>query len=494
MWKRRLGLAIALAGVVPVPAAKAADDPAKIVSQELKRFVDVFSAVSRESADPIPSDVALFQGAIPAMLRTLDPHSAFFTPELFEQLAALQTSERKGFGMIVSILPGRLIILQTFPGSPGARAGLSAGDEILAINDIDVAYLDVDQLTQVLDMARQRDAKLDVRHPGNPKPVTVTISPQMIERPSVDRVFHVQPGIGYLHITSFEAATGWLVKQAIEKLGGESLSGLVLDLRDNPGGAVEAAAEIASMFLAPDQLLFTVNGRHSGTQDIYVPRNAIPYTFPVAVLMNGGSASAAEILAGALQDHDRAVVFGESSYGKGLVQRVIPLSGNTGMTLTVSFYYTPSGRSIQKPLGAGQLGAATLVAKGPFRSDSGRPLAGGGGIQPDEIVLPAPQTRLQMVLDASGALTSFASEYRRTHPVAENPEITSDILDAFYAYVAARRIQPGLGEWSAHRLWIEDRLREELITLEFGVAKGEELEVRRDAVVERAIKRLAGGI
>lgn len=494
MWKRRLGLAIALAGVVPFPAVHAADDPATVVSQEIKRFIDAFNTIYQESADPVPAEGVFFQGAIPGMLRTLDPHSVFFTPELFAQFAAMQSGERKGFGTIMSILPGRLILLQTLPGSPAARVGLSAGDEVLAINDIDVAYLDVDQLEQLLDSARQHDAKLDVRHPGNPQLVTVTVSPQMIERPTVDRAFQVKPGIGYIRITSFEVATGSLVRQVIENLGGESLAGLVIDLRNNPGGAVESAREIASMFLAPDQLVFTVNGRHTGTEDVYVPKSAIPYTFPVAILMNGRSASASEILAGALQDHDRAVILGESSYGKGLVQRVIPLSGNAGMTLTVAFYYTPSGRSIQKPLNGGQLGAATRVPKGPYRSDSGRPLDGGGGIQPDEIVLPASQTQLQIELDAAGLFTSFASEYRRDHRVEENPEITTDMLDAFQAFVAARRVQPGLDERGASRQWIEDRLRQELITLEFGVTKGDELEIRRDAVVERATRRLAGGL
>ena len=141
----------------------------------------------------------------------------------------------------------------------------------------------------------------------------------------------------------------------------------------------------------------------------------MPYTFPVAILINGKSASASEIVTGALQDHDRAIVLGEPSYGKGLVQQVFPMSASTGLALTTAFYYTPSGRSIQKPLASGQLGAATHVARGPFLSDAGRTLPGGGGIQPDEIVYPAQQSGLQIVLDATGSFTTFAGEYLRTH-------------------------------------------------------------------------------
>ncbi len=465
MWTRKLRLAVALAGVLPVHAA---DDAPRVNGQELKRFVDVFSAISRESADPVPLEEAFYQGAIPSMLRTLDPHSVFFTPEQFTQFAAMQDSERKGFGTVVSILPGRLILLQALPGSPAARAGLAAGDEILAVNDYDVAYLDVDQLTQLLEASRQKDVTLVVRHPGSDRPLETKLSPQMMERPTVDRAFRIASGIGYLRITSFEEATGSLVRQAIEKLGGESLQGLVIDLRNNHGGAVDAAAEIASLFLAPDQLIFTTNGRRTGPEDIYVPKTAIPYTFPVAVLMNGESASASEILAGALQDHDRGEILGEPSYGKGLVQQVMQLSGTTGMALTIAFYYTPSGRSIQKPLNGGQLGAATRVAKSGYKSDRGRPLTGGGGIQPDELVLPSSQTRLQIVLDASGSFTNFASEYRRDHRIDADVVITSEMLEAFRAFLDTRQIRPDLSEWSAYRGWIEERLRQELMTLEFG--------------------------
>ena len=396
----------------------AADDPAQI-EQELKKIASVYATVESESADPIPAETAIYQGAIPGMLRTLDPHSVFFDPDQFEQLQQMQSSERKGFGTVVSLLPGRVIVLQTLEGSPSAKAGLSAGDEILGINTIPVRYLDIEQLTQLLSEARQKEAVLDVRKPGSERPVQIKMSPALLDAPTVDRAYMVAPGIGHLRITSFEEPTGRLVKQTIEKLGGKSLKGLIIDLRDNPGGAVQSAAETAALFLSPDQLIFTIGGRSTKPEQVAVPKGVTPYTFPVAILINGKSASASEIVTGALQDHDRAIVLGEPSFGKGLVQQVFPLSASSGLALTTAFYYTPSGRSIQKPLASGQLGAATVVAAGRSAPTPAGRLPGGGGIQPDQIVYPAQQSRLQLVLDASGSLTSFAGEYLRTHTVAD---------------------------------------------------------------------------
>jgi len=474
--------------VSPISAA----DEAKGVPQELKRIVDAFMAISQESADPVPADVAFYQGAIPGMLRTLDPHSVFFGPEQFTRLQELQDSERKGFGTIVNLLPGRVMILQSIEGTPAARAGLAGGDEILAVNDIDVSYLEVERLSQLLEMSRQKEVTLQVLHAGERRPVEIKMSPQLIEEPTVDRAFKLTSGIGYVHVKAFESPTGKLVKAAVDKLGGEYLDGLILDLRGNPGGVVDAAIETASLFLAPDQLIFSTKGRKAMAQDVYVPTAARPYSFPVVVLMNGGSASASEIVAGALQDHDRALVMGEPSYGKGLVQQVMPLSGGTGMALTVAFYYTPSGRSIQKQLASGQLGAATKVSKGPYRSDAGRTLLGGGGIQPDELMYPDLMTPLQEVLDVSGSFLSFAGEYRRTHTVTGDATVTNAIMDEFRLFLVERRIQPGAAEWNEHREWIVSRLQQELLTLTFGVARGDEVELHRDPVVQLALRRLGG--
>jgi carboxyl-terminal processing protease len=468
-------------------------NPADNLEGELKKITEVYATIERESATPIDPNIALYQGAIPGMLRTLDPHSSFFDPDQFQQLQQMERSEQKGFGSIVSVLPGRVIILQTLQGTPSAKAGLSAGDEILAINGIVLARLEGEQLIGLLTEARQQRIVMDVHRPGEGN-LRVDMSPELVNTPSVDRVFEIAPGIGYLRITSFEEPTGKLVKESIEKLGGNALKGLVLDLRDDPGGAVQSAIETASLFLKSDQLIFSIRGRTEKGEEVRVPKFTTPYTFPMAVLVNGKSASASEIVTGALQDHDRAVVLGEPSYGKGLVQQVYNLSSNSGLALTTAFYYTPSGRSIQKPVSEGQLYAATVVAQGPYKTDSGHDVRGGGGIQPDEVVYPEAQSRLRLVMDASGCLTSFATEFLRTHDIAEDFQVTSPVLNDLNVYAATRQIQPSVAQWSADRDWIQSRLQQEIITQKFGVAKGDEIEMKRDPVVRRALERIGAPV
>ncbi len=471
-------------------AAPPQDDPADQLARDLKKLIDVFTIADREGADPVIPDQAFYQGAIPGMLKTLDPHSIFFDPGQFEQLNQMQKSESKGFGTVVSVLPGRVIILQAMEGTPSAKSGLTPGDEILAINGYELARLEFDQLIQLLTVARQQEAQLYVRRPGSSRVLRFTLKPELVDSPSVDRAFLLEPQIGYVRVASFEEATGKLARQKIESLGGENLKGLVLDLRANPGGSVQAALEIASLFLNPDQLVFSVKGRRAKTEEVRVPKLARPYKFPVAVLINGKSASASEILSGALQDHDRATIVGEASYGKGLVQRVYTLSSNTGLALTTAFYYTPSGRSIQKPLAFGQLDSTAIVPVGSFHTDAGREVRGGGGIQPDETVQPAEQSRLEIVLDATGSITSFAGEYVQTHEINPDFEVAPELLDELRAFLSTRRIQPGVGDFLKERAWIQSRLKQEIINLKFGVAKGDEVEMQRDALVQAALRKL----
>jgi carboxyl-terminal processing protease len=492
MFRRILTLAILALLADPAVRAFAEDlGPAEKLLPEVKKLVDVFAAMESEAADPVDPDTALYQGAIPGMLRTLDPHSSFFDPGQFQQLQQMERSEQKGFGSIVSVLPGRVIVLQTLPGTPSAKAGLSAGDEIVGINNIPIARLEFEQLVQLLMEARQHEVLLDVARPGAARLERIVMSPELVESPSVDRAFTVAPGIGYLRVTGFEEATGKLIQESIEKLGGAALQGLVLDLRNNPGGAVQSALETASLFLKPDQVVFSIRGRGAEPQDVRVPKLAHSYEFPIAVLVNEKTASASEILSGALQDHDRAIILGEPSYGKGLVQQVYTLSGGSGLALTTAFYFTPSGRSIQKPLGGGgQLGESIVTARGPFKTDAGREVPGGGGIQPDQTILPPAPTRLKVALDASGVLTSFAGEYLRAHDISADFEITPELLDDFKLYCSQHSIQPSVGEWSVEREWVQSRLKQEVVSLKFGVAKGDEIELRRDPVVQGAITAL----
>jgi len=465
--------------VAAFAAAPLFAQPAPDIEVQLKKFVEAFAKVEVNSADPVSSDQAIYSGAIPGMLRGLDPHSTFLDPQQTEQLKEMERSERKGFGSVVSVLPGRVIVLQTLPGTPSQKAGLSPGDEIVGINNIALYRLDFDQLIQLLTETRQHQAKIDVRRSGNARVLQFVLTPELMDSPSVDRAFVLQPGIGYIHIANFDPQTGKLVKDAIERIGGSQLKGLVLDLRNNPGGVVQAALETASLFLKPGQRILSVKGRSIQGEDVDVPKNAEPYRFPLAVLVNEKTASAAEIVTGALQDDKRAVVIGEPTYGKGLVQSVFNLSGNTALALTTAFYYTPSGRSIQRPLKNVLLQSETSQ--------------NAGGIRPDELVQPDAVTRLRAVLEGSGSFSAFGTDYLAKHKIDDSFQVSPDLLDDFRVFLSGRKIQPGLAEWLAHKDWIQARLQQEIVTLGLGVEKGDEIEMRHDPVVRRAIASIESG-
>ncbi len=470
-------------------------DPSKELSPALRQFVDVLSTVQKEGAETPPVDKLIYEGAIPSMLRELDPHTQFFDPAQFQQLKQMEDSEQKGFGSIVSVLPGQVIFLQTLPGTPSNRAGIQAGDELIAINNIAIRALEPQQIVELLTEARQQRVTVYIRRQGSARPLQFVLTPELVDSPSVDRAYMLKTGIGYIRVASWDLQTARQLSEAITKLGSDSLHGLVLDLRNNPGGVVKAALDAASMFLAPGERILTAKGRSSDPQIADVPKSAKPYHFPLSVLINEKTASASEILAGALQDHDRAVIVGEPSYGKGLVQSIMPLSGGTGLAITTAFYYTPSGRSIQRPLRDSAL-SETFSAKPSanlpaYKTDKGRRVTGGGGIQPDVRVDPPALTRLETVLEASGVVTAFATDYLAKHsPLPESFEVTPGMLDELKVFLSARSIQPGVAEWSSERPWVSTRLKEEIVTQARGVAEGEEIQARHDPQVQAAIRAM----
>lgn len=484
-----VGGALAAQTVPPPPPGA---DPASEIAPELKRFLDVFATVAQKSADTPSMDKLMFQGAIPSMLRRLDPHTQFFEPAQFDQLKQMEQSEQKGFGSIVSVLPGQVIFLQTLPGTPSSKAGIQPGDEMVAVNNIAISRLDAEQILELLTQARQQQVTIFVRREGVDHLLQISLTPEIEDAPTVDRSYLVAPGIGYIRVTSWDTTTAAQLKKAIETLNQPPLQALLIDLRDNPGGVVKAALDGASMFLQPGQRILTAKGRTGTVESADVPKNAQPYKFRLAVLINEKTASASEIFTGALQDHDRAVIVGEPSYGKGLVQSVMPLSEGAGLAITTAFYYTPSGRSIQKPLQNSALSQIFNSKQGgnelKYRTDSGRMVTGGGGIRPDVEVGPAARTRLETVLDASGSFTSFATQYLAHHsPLPDSFTVTPAILDDFKVFLAERRIQPSTGEWSEERQWITYRLLEELITQAKGVAAGDQIAAQHDPQIQAAI-------
>lgn len=470
-----------LAIFVLAAQAQEATTPDRAASLEpyVRKFADILAIVQEYSAEAPATEAAINQGALPGMLKPLDPHSIFFDPENFKQLQQMETSVRQGFGTIVSILPGRVVILQTQPGSPSARSGLQAGDEIVAINGYVLAQLDTDQLVGLLGQARSIKVKLDVRRQNSIRLLEFVLSPEAIDQPTVERAFLLAPTIGYLRVGGFEVKTGKEIRAAIEKLGGENLTGLVLDLRNNPGGVVGAAIETASLFLRPGQRIFSIRGRNKETENVDVAAEAKGYTFPLAVLVNEKSASASEIIAAAMQEHHRGFVVGQPTYGKGLVQNVFPLSNKSAVALTVAYYYTPEGQSLQRPLRDSQIDATLATTA--------------GGLRPQYLVTPEAQTRLRIALDASGSFTSFATEYTRREKVTREFDVSNTLLDQFRGWLGERRIQPGVNQWVTDLAWIRNRLRQEILNQGVGVERGDEIEAARDPQIGRALDLIRAG-
>lgn len=486
----------ALSMLAVFAAVLSAAEPPNDDEAAMKRFVNALNIVESRAADPADLDQAFYQGAIPGMLRHLDPHSVFFDPGQYDQLKEMETSTHKGFGTVVSILPGRVLILQTLPNTPSSKAGLMPGDEILAVNNYRLDRLELEQIVELLNESKQKPAHLIVHHPGNVQMTDITLVPQEMQTSSVDRAFELKPGIGYVRVTSFEERTGQQIHESIEKLGGHRLKGLVIDLRNNPGGLMTAALETASFFLKTGQSILSVKGRNVPEKIERVPANNNPYTFPVAIIVNGKTASASEIVSGALQDHDRATIVGEPSFGKGLVQSVFPLAENTGLALTTALYYIPSGRSIQKAFKSNDFALGATAAhpneRTDFKTDSGRPVPGGGGIVPDIAAFPTPVTQFRAVLEASASFTTFASEYLRDHKVAAGWELPPELIDKFQVWLSERHIQPSLSEWTANHQFIAARLKTEVYNLALGVEKGDEIEAQIDPPIQKALEAVTG--
>jgi carboxyl-terminal processing protease len=469
------------------------DLPDDDVTQENIRFAKIYGLLEHNYMDALDPDRAIFDGGIRGMLSKLDPYSSFFDPEQFEQLQEFTRGRAKGFGSILYVQTGKVLVLQTAQGSPSWRAGLGPGDEIVEVNGTRIDRLDFNSLLALLQRSRSQKVKLGVIRPGSVVAQDFELNPAEVPMPTVDKAFLLSPGIAYLHLARFDLKTPQEVIDAVQRLGGAELKGLLLDLRDNRGGVLDAALAVASLFLKPDTLVLTVRGRAVPEKALRTVAAPAQFDLPLIILVNGTTASAAEVLAAALQEHDRAVIAGETTFGKGVVESVVALSANTGLALTTSQYFTPSGRSIQRPLPDTALevperGLTTSVNPSPsYRTDNGRSLAAGGGISPD-VTIPAPTLDPWVsFLNQRGMFTSFASEFLTRHgKVDRSFEPDATVLQNFRDYLTRQRIRVPEEYWGADQDYLKLRIKTEIFNLVFGLALGDEVETRGDPQVHEA--------
>jgi len=490
---RALILAFLLACSLAPSLAFGAKD-ARDLEASLARLTEVVRLLETRSAEPVDLEDAVYHGAVPALVRALDPFSAFLDPAQFESLQEMQRSTEKGFGSVLSVNNGRVVVLQTLPDSPSARSGMSPGDEIIVVNGHPTANLSIDQLVALLSQTRQAPADLAVKRPNFARLIPLTLTPAELEDPSVQGAFFVKPGVAYVKVANFESQTDADLREQIEEMGGEELRGLVLDFRDNPGGVIEAAVRMAALFLDEKDRILWIQGRDGPQEEVRVPKGAKGYQFPLAVLTDQRTASAAELVAGAWQDNDRALIVGTRSFGKGLVQSVFPLTEGTGLALTTARYLSPSGRPIQRPLSDCaelQLDDCEQETPKTYKTVSGRKIPGGGGVQPDRIIYPRSHSPFEYFLMSADAFLVFAQTYTRDHPEIEATfEVDSSLLNEFQTFLSQRGVRPTLSEWGSSLEFVRMKLHQEILTLAVGVAAGDEVERRADPQVLAAVQEL----
>src|SRR6201989_1075731 len=316
------------------------------IRESLRTFSQVYDVVEQTYAEPVSADKAIYNGAIPGMLRVLDPHSNFFDPKSYSLLREEQRGKYYGVGMTVGPRNNKVIVIFPFVGTPAYKAGIHPGDVIIAVDGKSTDNMSTSDVADLLKGPKGTTVHITILPEAVEKPMEFSLGRDEIPRNSVDLAFLIKPGIGYVHITGFQETTEHEVADALDKFG--DIKGLVLDLRQNPGGLLSEGVGVADKFLKKGQLIVSHHGRSSPEKRYTATHGNSGKEYPMVVLVNKGTASAAEIVAGAIQDHDRGLIVGEVTFGKGLVQTVYPLAENTGLALTTARYYTPSMRLIQR--------------------------------------------------------------------------------------------------------------------------------------------------
>jgi carboxyl-terminal processing protease len=478
----------------------AATSDADQLSGNVDVFTKFYALVQQNYADPLNNDKAVYDGAIPGMLRTLDPHSNFFDPKEYQQLRDDQRGNYFGVGMTVGARGGKTVVMAPFPGSPAYKAGLRPGDVLLTVNGKSTDGLSTSAIADLLKGPRGTPATILVGREGTPEPLTFTVIRDEIKRRAVPEAFWVKPGFAYMRVLTFQSEnTSAEMEETLKKLGEKNIQGLVLDLRGNGGGLLNEGVAVAGHFLQKGQVVVSHRGRSSPERP-YVARNGgqAP-NYPIVVLVDKSSASAAEIVAGALQDHDRAWILGEPTFGKGLVQTVYPLSENTGMALTTAHFYTPSGRLIQRDYsnksfydyyfhgGAGDKNMADVKS-----TDSGRTVYGGGGITPDEKYEPPKYDKFETSLAIKGAAFNFTRSYFASHdthlPQTWMPD--DALLTEFHDYLLKEGYKFTEAEYTQDRDWLKRALAREMYITAFNVDESDRVYAQTDPEVARAIQSM----
>ncbi|WP_396205744.1 S41 family peptidase [Gemmatimonas sp.] len=486
----------------------AASQPSRAPLGGARLFDQVVAAIAQKYVDSIPPD-SIYAKSVTGMLNELDdPFTSFLTEDRVRRLSEQMNGTFSGIGLQVDIRDGWPIVIEPLIGGPSERAGILAGDRIVLIGKESTKDLDREEVLRRLRGPTGTTVAFTVERENQRQVFTLTRD--KVHLRAVQRVALLQNGVGYLDVNVFNAFTADEVAAAIDSLVKMGARSMVMDLRGNPGGLLEQGVAVAELFLDRGQSIVQLRGRAGVPPQTFTDSQPQRWpTLPLAVLVDRSSASASEIVAGALQDHDRAVVLGVTSFGKGSAQNVYPLSNGSALRLTIARWYTPVGRSINRPVERPQddeidpdTGGVSLpdTIKPRFRTDAGRTVFGGGGITPDVIVgdtiTPQP---VQVLARAMGrnlgayrdALSKHAQQHRRTMKSPGDPVTRAD-LDDIYADLVQRKVAPPRAVYDAAGPWIARSLGYEMARVSFGSDAEFLRRTQDDATLQRATQVLQG--
>lgn len=478
-------------------------------------FNEAIGLVESRYVDKIEHDL-LTKASIQGMLRTLDPHSNYFDSKEFQELQSEQHSQFYGIGVTINRRSNRVYILSTIKGTPADQAGLRYGDAILKVDGKAATDWSTQEVLEHVRGPKGEPVEIEVERAGVPKPLTFKIIRDAVPLPSIRNSFMIRPGTGYIALVGgFNHTTEDELLQSIDGLKAQGMKSLVLDLRNNPGGLLTQAIKVANIFLRKGQTIVSIRGRDARFESrTHEAANPSPEEFPLVILINHSTASASEIVAGAIQDHDRGIIVGEDSFGKGLVQTVFRLPYGSGLTLTTAKYYTPSGRLIQRDYSGLSFydyytrrdqknGGPTADA---HRTDAGRDVYGGGGIKPDMEVKSATANAIKVRLFGatfdfarqltSGQLSGFpqfrVNKTVYNHKLREDEFIVNDkVMTAFRTFIMGNEtFKITDAQYNENVEYIRRRIREEVVTAAYGAEAGNQVFLEGDDQTIKAIDEL----
>jgi carboxyl-terminal processing protease len=490
------------------------------VSQQYRVFTSALAAIQREYVEDVPSD-RLIYSAIDGMLHTLDPHSSFFDPKNYAQMRERQEGHYYGLGIQIQSVDGDIKVMSIFEGSPAYKKGLRRGDILSKVRDADGTDLDMkgwttEQAVKKLKGPKGTTVNISIKRGGYESLINMDDVRDEVNITTVRAAFMIDKETGYVKLDQFTETSDRELGDALQKLSVKGMKRLVFDLRENPGGALDQAIRIANRFLPRGDLIVYTRGRVPNANQNYLATEQSDYThLPIVTLVNRNSASASEIVSGALQDHDRALIVGETTFGKALVQSVYPISEGAGVAVTTGRYYTPSGRLIQRPWDGSfdEYLTYTLRDQTAERqhkvsdlkyTDAGRKVYSGGGIEPDKFVVGAGTegfnpTRFGRLLWTRQEFAYFADHFRaegdtrlsdankNKKPISRGFAVTDAMVNDFKASVVARKLKIDEDSFAKDDTFIRTMIRFEIDAALFGMEEARRNLIAKDPQAQFAL-------